>query len=68
MRLASRILPLSLALLGCASGAPGTPDTSRGDDLDAFVAAQMAQRHIPGLSLAIIQGGKIIDARAYGVS
>jgi len=36
------------------------------DDLDTFIQAQMAQRQINGLSLAIIQDGKI-DARAYGV-
>jgi CubicO group peptidase (beta-lactamase class C family) len=59
-----RVLPLSLALFGCATATPTTP---RGDDLDAFVAAQMAQRHVPGLSLAIIQDGRIVDARAYGV-
>jgi CubicO group peptidase (beta-lactamase class C family) len=68
MRIAIRFLALSLTLLGCASGIPGTPATPRGDDLDAFVAAQMAQRHIPGLSLAIIEGGRIVDARAYGVT
>jgi Beta-lactamase class C and other penicillin binding proteins len=64
MRTIRRVLPLSLALVGCATAAPGP----RGDDLDAFVAAQMAQRHIPGLSLAIIQDGRIVDARAYGVT
>jgi CubicO group peptidase (beta-lactamase class C family) len=37
------------------------------DSLDAFVKAQMARRHISGLSLAIIQDGKIAVARAYGV-
>ena len=37
------------------------------DDLDAFIQAQIAQREINGLSLAIIQDGKI-DARAYGAT
>ena len=36
-------------------------------DLDAFIQAQMAQRQINGLSLAVIQDGKI-QARAYGVT
>ena len=65
MRITSRFLPLSLALLGCATGAPGTPQA---DDLDTFVTAQMARRHVPGLSLAIIQDGRIVEARAYGVT
>jgi CubicO group peptidase (beta-lactamase class C family) len=37
------------------------------DDLDTFIQAQMAQRQVNGLSLAIIQDGRI-DARAYGVT
>jgi len=37
------------------------------DDLDTYIQAQMAQREINGLSLAIIHDGKI-DARAYGVT
>lgn len=37
------------------------------DDLDAFIQAQMAQRQINGLSLAVINNGRI-DARAYGVT
>ena len=47
--------------------ATGTAQTARLDSLDAFVRAQMAQRHIRGLSLAIIADGKIAVARAYGV-
>ena len=67
MRTLGRILPLSLslALLACATGAPSA---LRPDDLDTFVAAQMAQRRIPGLSLAIIEDGRIVEARAYGVT
>lgn len=40
---------------------------ARLDSLDAFIKAQMAQRHIRGLSLAIIKDGKLAVARAYGV-
>ena len=60
MRLATRLLvPLSALLLTTGS-------TRAPDDLDAFVLEQMAMRRIPGLSLAIVQDGKIIEARAYG--
>ena len=76
MRTIRRILPLSLVLLACATATPGTPAASgtgsvsgarTADDLDAFVNAQMAQRRVPGLSLAIIQDGRIVETRAYGV-
>lgn len=36
------------------------------DDLDDFIRSQMQRRRIPGLSLAIIQDGKILKAQAYG--
>ncbi len=65
MRITTRPLLLSLTLLACASGAPGT---QRGDELDAFVRAQMAQRRVPGLSLAIIEDFRIVETRAYGVT
>jgi len=45
----------------------GDAQASRIDSLDAFVKAQIAQRHVRGLSLAIIKDGKIAVARAYGV-
>jgi CubicO group peptidase (beta-lactamase class C family) len=40
---------------------------ARADSIDDAVVAVMAQHKIPGLSLAIIDGGKIVQARAYGV-
>jgi CubicO group peptidase (beta-lactamase class C family) len=56
---------LTVALLGSlvfvsASSRPA-------DDLDRFIQLQMARRQIPGLSLAIIQNSKILEARGYGV-
>jgi CubicO group peptidase (beta-lactamase class C family) len=38
------------------------------DSLDAFVRGQMARRQIRGLSLAIIQDGRIVFTRGYGVT
>jgi CubicO group peptidase (beta-lactamase class C family) len=62
MRFATRVLvPLSAFLF--ATGSTNAPD-----DLDTFVTEQMARRHLAGLSLAIVQDGKIISARAYGVT
>ncbi len=52
----------------CAIPIPLGAQASRVDSLDAFVRAQMAQRQIRGLSLAIIQNGKIVLAKAWGVT
>lgn len=62
----TRVVPI-LLLLGAAPAAGLHPQASRLDSLDAYVRQQMARRRIPGVSLAIIQGGRIVAARAYGV-
>jgi CubicO group peptidase (beta-lactamase class C family) len=38
------------------------------DSLDAYIRAQMAMRKIPGLSLAIVDKGRIVYAKGYGVT
>ncbi|ACT91366.1 serine hydrolase domain-containing protein [Dyadobacter fermentans] len=40
---------------------------AQADELDDFIRSQMQKRRIPGLSLAIIQDGKILKAQAYGL-
>jgi hypothetical protein len=32
-------------------------------DIDAFIQAEMAQQHLPGLSLAVVQRGVVTRAR-----
>ncbi len=41
---------------------------SRADEIDDAINAEMKRRNIPGLSLAIIDGGKIVKAQGYGVT
>jgi CubicO group peptidase (beta-lactamase class C family) len=60
---ATTIRRATFVLVGCLSFA----FVPVADDLDTFIQAQMAQRQINGLSLAVIQDGKI-QARAYGVA
>jgi CubicO group peptidase (beta-lactamase class C family) len=38
------------------------------DAIDDVIRSEMHKRHIPGLSLAIIEGGKIVKAKGYGVT
>lgn len=38
------------------------------DPVDDVVRAEMKRRQIPGLSIAIIEGGKIVKAQGYGVT
>ncbi len=55
---------LLLALLATGQLQAQRPST---DGLDAFIKGQIDRRRIPGLSLAIIDSGKIVYAHGYGV-
>lgn len=60
------MLLLPMLALGAVLQAPAPrPGT---DSLDAFILTQMARRQVPGLSLAIIDGGRIVYAKGYGVT
>jgi D-alanyl-D-alanine carboxypeptidase len=39
---------------------------ARADDIDRYVQSQLKRQHIPGLSLAVIQKGRIVKLRGYG--
>lgn len=38
----------------------------RADSLDTFIKNEMAKRKIPGLSVAVLRGGKVVRAAGYG--
>ena len=61
MKLVHRHRLLAVALL-CF----GTPPTSRADAVDEVVRTEMKREGIPGLSLAIIDGGTIVKQQGYG--
>ena len=41
---------------------------ARADAIDDYVRAQLARNHIPGLSLAIVRGGRVEKLESYGVA
>jgi D-alanyl-D-alanine carboxypeptidase len=64
---------LALALVVAAQSAPLRAQAARSaatapDTVDRFVAAEMARMHIPGVSLAVVRGGKVIKAQGYGIA
>lgn len=38
------------------------------DAVDRWVHRWMQERHIPGLSLAVVKGGRVVKTRAYGLA
>jgi CubicO group peptidase (beta-lactamase class C family) len=47
---------------------PARPAATTADAVDRFVTGEMATRHIPGVSIAVLRGGKLIKAQGYGVA
>lgn len=58
MRIRLAAVALTLLSASCAHA----------DPVDDVVKAEMQRRQIPGLSIAIIDGGKIVKAQGYGVT
>jgi D-alanyl-D-alanine carboxypeptidase len=56
-----KILLLAVLLFVSSVGAQADP-------IDDFVAAQMRQFHVPGLTLVVVKKGEIIKARGYGLA
>ncbi len=46
----------------------GPARLAHADSVDDYLKAQMAARHIPGLSVAVVQDGQVVKTAAYGVS
>ncbi|MDQ4120686.1 MAG: beta-lactamase family protein [Acidobacteriota bacterium] len=40
----------------------------RADKIDDYVRAQMSERHIPGVAIAVVRGGKIVKIEGYGLA
>ena len=44
------------------------PGTAKADTADDLVAQAMRKDHIPGLSLAVVKGGRVVKIRGYGLA
>src|SRR5262245_8645889 len=64
MRLKSLIIILlSVSLLHLSH-----PAAAQTDKIDEYIQAEMTKRRIPGLALAVIQGGQVVKMRGYGLA
>jgi CubicO group peptidase (beta-lactamase class C family) len=41
---------------------------ARADEVDNFVRAQLAERHIPGAAIAVIRNGRVVKTEGYGLA
>jgi CubicO group peptidase (beta-lactamase class C family) len=73
-------LPVAFALVALCAAAPGTPAhlvaaphrsaqaAAPVDRTDEYIRAEMQRQKIPGLSVAVLQDGKIVKIAGYGVA
>jgi CubicO group peptidase (beta-lactamase class C family) len=66
-KIAAGILGLGLGL-GVAVPAHAAPPAAMGTLIDAIVSGQLAHDKIPGAAVVVVEGGKQVFAKGYGVS
>src|SRR3954470_11396380 len=64
---------LSFLLAGAALTSPlhaqaARPLATAPDSVDRLVAAEMARTHVPGVSIAVVRGGRVIKTQGYGMA
>ncbi len=59
---------MAVSLLLLLLTAPTSVTGRLSDDIDAYIAAEMASRRIPGLALAVARDGSIVRAGYYGLA
>jgi CubicO group peptidase (beta-lactamase class C family) len=47
---------------------PAAPTATPVDPIDGYIADEMRKREIPGLALAVVQRGKVVKQRGYGLA
>ncbi len=41
---------------------------AQADKVDDYLRSEMANRHIPGLSVAVVRDGKVVKSQGYGLA
>jgi CubicO group peptidase (beta-lactamase class C family) len=42
--------------------------SARADEVDKYVRAQLAERHIPGAAIAVVKNGRLVKTEGYGLA
>lgn len=67
IRRAHRVLAAAVILTPVAFAAPPT-DAERLDRLSGGIESAMAEQHIPGLAIAVVQDGEVVFIRGFGLA
>jgi D-alanyl-D-alanine carboxypeptidase len=67
MRVIFRALLFVMAFTASLVQAQSTSD-STGKGIDKYVLSVMQKRHVPGVSIAIVKDGKLVEAKGYGLA
>ena len=62
MKLKSKLTVFTIALIF------GLATLVKADEIDRYIEMQMRNLHIPGVSLAVVRGGRIVKAKGYGLA
>jgi D-alanyl-D-alanine carboxypeptidase len=58
----------AFCLLLLTTSASAVDARAQADKVDEYIEAEMLKQHIPGLSVAVVQGGKVVKIKGYGLA
>src|SRR5687768_8760166 len=58
----------AFCILLLATFASAVDARAQADKVDEYIEAEMRKQHIPGLSLAVVQAGKVVKTKGYGLA
>jgi hypothetical protein len=59
--------PEGLSAQSLANSPRGTWEEKHSSEMGAFLRTAMAEMHVPGAAIAVVQGGRIVFAEGFGV-
>lgn len=62
------LLTSAVFLLALLGGTPASAAPTAAQQVERYLQAEMRERRIPGLQLAVVQGGKIVLLKSYGLA
>ena len=63
-----RLRKMTALVMGLLAMTVGLTGAVQADRVDDYLKAEMALRHIPGLSVAVVQDGRVVKEQGYGLA
>ena len=63
-----KMMVFAMGMLAMMPMTGGLAGMTRADSVDDYLKSEMARRHIPGMTVAVVQNGKVVKEQGYGLA